>query len=162
MPLNPAGTPRGCLEEFLDGVNSYVMRWYDSVQGRANGASDLPVGGFTGLFQLVSPFGPVPGYGSIDPFSGGYLGFQDSAGTFTLTETPNSYPTDDINTGTAPNIFGPLSIPEPSSVILLASGCGGIGALALVRWRLQAAVRPRDGARGACLIAASGIRLIER
>ena len=31
VPLNPAGTPWG-FEEF-DGVNSYVMRWYDSVQG---------------------------------------------------------------------------------------------------------------------------------
>jgi hypothetical protein len=118
-------------------ATAYVMRWYDPIQG-ANNATDLPtrllpplgqprIGAWlvTGAFQLVSTFGPVPGYGGIDPFSGGYLGLEDGG---TLLQVDDPFASSNLGNGPPPNLGNLPNIPTPEPASLTLGLCGSAGA----------------------------------
>jgi hypothetical protein len=161
-PLVPAATTTWGFEEFDDrgaGIlpnTAYVMRWYDPLQN-TNNATDLPrvllnplqqigkphIGPWlvTGAFQLVSPFGPVPGYGGIDPLSGGYLGVEESG---SLLQINDRFDSSNIGNGPPPGLgslgnLGSAPAPEPGSLALCATAAVGLGFVAAVRrWRRRA------------------------
>lgn len=58
--------------------NSYLIRWYLPNQGGQPSINRLQFA----RFDLYSPFGPVPGGGAVDPFSGGGFILDDGLGNF--------------------------------------------------------------------------------
>jgi hypothetical protein len=145
--VGPNIGPTWGFEEFDDrpggaGANfpntAYIMRWYNPNQGgnavdlQAETLAAALLFGPQAYFQITSNFGPVPGYGGVDPFSGGSLGFTDSGslGPFTL---PDVYPGGDITSGSSPPSVSVAfaGIPEPSSMI---SGSTALIVLSFVGW----------------------------
>ena len=122
-------------------ATSYVVRWFNTGL-----TGPLPPGFFT-RFDLISPFGPSPGGGGIDPISSdAFIGFEDVLGdAFTLdtnsTSVTSCNPATDVNCSatTIPGNFsgaGSFGAPEPGTWLLM-----GGGLLALVafrrRWRAE-------------------------
>jgi hypothetical protein len=149
-PFSPVPAFTWGFEEFDDrAVNpglpttSYVVRWFNTGL-----TGPLPPGFFT-RFDLLSPFGPAPGGGGVDPPTGDvFIGFEDVLANATInsfTFDTNSTvvtacdPSKDTNcsaTSIPGNFSGDQSFgaPEPTTLILMG---GGLLAVGFIRRRVK-------------------------
>lgn len=128
-PFSPVLFKFWGFEQFDNLPFAYVVRWY-----AFDGIPPMPRGFFT-RFDLISPFGPVPGGGGVDPFGPtSLIGIDDGIGNVSQVDSPIvtvCSPDSATNpcTNTIPAEFASalaFGAPEPDSIYLL-----GIGLLAL-------------------------------